>query len=484
MRRGRLLLLALALLGAAAALRWPSLDLPLDRDEGEYASLAWLWSDGHGLPYRDWLQQKPPASIGVNAVAQAVFADGLRGLRWVSLAWVAATVLALGLLLLQLLRLDPQARHSPVLAALGAGAIAALLLSASRTQSLGANTESWLSLPLIAAFSVAWGGTLGPGRLLAAGALIGVASLFKQPVLAAVLILPWALRPGEGRLLPTVAWTSLGALLPWALVTALFASQGGALALLNCTWAYNQGYVAQGWSGALGRGWGVLRWLGPELGAVAALASLGAWGLSAGPLRRALLAWLGLGLLLFVVGGRFYPHYAIGLLAPLAALAGLALAQPGRRALRGGLAALGFAGWLYCNAQLWAAPDGGARSVHLFGLSNFAAAPQAAARLQAISTPDKPLFIWGDEPQLYYLAKRVPATRFLYTYPFTGEAPAWPDGPRELRAALHSPWIGAAVLAKPLDARDPLQMEIEQVLQERFDPDNSVPPFILGRPKP
>jgi hypothetical protein len=482
--------LCLTLPLVAALLRWPSLDLPLDRDEGEYATLAWLWQDGHGLPYRDWLQQKPPAAIGINAVAQSLFSDGVLGLRWVSLLWTAFTVLALGLWMLRMARRQalagPDAAAAALRAAWLAGLLAAFLLSSSRTQSIGANTEAWLILPLIAALSLAFGGAPSPARWLAAGAFVGVASLFKQPVLAGVLILPWAVRPGAGRLLGAVAWTTAGALLPWALVIALFAPQGGALALLECTWAYNQGYLLQGLDDAWRRAFGLGRWLAPELGAPAFLAVLGWRRLGPGPWRRALGAWLGLSALL-LVSGRFYPHYTIGLLAPLAALAALAwtgLLGRGQRALRAGLLLLAAGGWAYSNGALWSAQDGGERSFQVFGISHFAAAPAAAGLIQRSSTPDKPIFIWGDEPQLYYLSRRVPASRFLYSYPFTGEAPPWPDGARQLRASLHSPWVGAVVLAKPLDARDPLQMEILDVFQSRFEPDHSVPPYIIGRPLP
>src|ERR1700677_3188567 len=95
--RGRRRLWAWACGAAAAAvlLRLPSLNLLLDRDEGEYATLAWLWRSGAGLPYRDWLEQKPPLAIAMNALAQAFRGDGVLGLRLLSLAWIVATVLGL-----------------------------------------------------------------------------------------------------------------------------------------------------------------------------------------------------------------------------------------------------------------------------------------------------------------------------------------------------------------------------------------------------
>jgi hypothetical protein len=469
----------LVLLGAG--LRWPSLDLPLDRDEGEFASLAWLWSSGHGLPYRDYLEQKPPATLGLHSVAQAVFSDGVSGLRFLSQWWIALTILGLGLWLLRRGRAFRPAWHWERGAWI-TGLLAALLLSASRTQSLTANTETWLSLPVLLALSLVW-----EERWVAAGAAIGLASLFKQPLLAGVLLLPWAAQPGDGRLLRVVLRCGVGALLVWAAAWALFAAQGGGTAFLFCTWGYNQAYVAGGWSDAWQRAAGLGLWLLPELGGTALLAVLGWLALGPGRLRRLLGAWLGLGLVLLSVSGRFYPHYAIGLLAPLALLAGAAWAAPGGRGgtwLRGVASAGALLGWLYCNAALWATPDPAQRSYHVFGLEQFAAAPAAAARIQALCPEDKPLFLWGDEAELFYLARRAPASRFLFSYPFTGEAPPWPGGENELRAAISRPDLGSAVVSKAFDARDPLQMEIQSLIEQRFIADDSVRPYLIGKARP
>lgn len=486
MTRNRVLLLSLGLLLLGAGLRWPSLGLPLDRDEGEFASLAWLWSSGHGVPYRDYVEQKPPATLGIHAVAQAVVDDGVQGLRSISQYWTALTVLLLGLLLLRWGREREDAARWER-GAWVAGGLAALLFSASRTQSLAANTETWLSLPVGMALALAFGGPYRGLRAAGAGAALGLASLFKQPALAGLLFVPWAAQPGEGRLLRAVGWTALGAWLVWAAAWAVFALEGAGTPLLNCTWAYNQAYVAGGWDGALGRAYGLLRWLRPELGGAALLAAFGWWRLGPSRLRRALGAWLGIALALLGASGRFYPHYAIGLLAPLALLGGVAFALPvsrGQALLRGLLLATALLGWLYANGALWVQRDPAQRSYHLYGLEHFAAAPAAAAKIQAICPPEKPIFVWGDEAQLYYLSRRAPASRFLYTYPFTGEAPPWPDGAAELRAALGRADLGAAVMSKALDANDPLQMEIQSQLQQRFEADPSVRPYLIGKPRP
>ncbi|HXC62954.1 MAG TPA: hypothetical protein VNZ67_01285, partial [bacterium] len=142
----------------AALLRLPALRLLLDRDEGEFATLAWLWRAGKGTPYRDWIEQKPPLALLPHWLAQACFsADPVLGLRWISLAWSSATVLAAFGLVLALGRagrLGGRLRLTPSRLTLAAGLgalLAALLANQVRSQAVAANTETWQTLPLVAA---------------------------------------------------------------------------------------------------------------------------------------------------------------------------------------------------------------------------------------------------------------------------------------------------------------------------------------------
>jgi hypothetical protein len=41
-------------------LRLPMVSVPLERDEGSYAYVGWIWFFGKGLPYRDMYEMKPP----------------------------------------------------------------------------------------------------------------------------------------------------------------------------------------------------------------------------------------------------------------------------------------------------------------------------------------------------------------------------------------------------------------------------------------
>src|SRR3954447_25412161 len=88
-------LMALVLL--TAALRLPLLDVPLERDEGEYAYIAWRLSHNE-LPYRDWVDQKPPAVFWVYRLALAVPVPPDRAIHLAALVFSAATACALFLL--------------------------------------------------------------------------------------------------------------------------------------------------------------------------------------------------------------------------------------------------------------------------------------------------------------------------------------------------------------------------------------------------
>ena len=82
-RRTQTILLAASLVLIVATLRTPLLAIPFERDEGEYAYIAWRLAYNE-LPYRDWVDQKPPAvfyvyrlalSLPIEPFAQFIWSD-------------------------------------------------------------------------------------------------------------------------------------------------------------------------------------------------------------------------------------------------------------------------------------------------------------------------------------------------------------------------------------------------------------------------
>src|SRR5947207_1394034 len=88
------ILLTASLVLIVAAVRAPLLPIPLERDEGEYAYIAWRLGYNE-LPYRDWVDQKPPAVFYVYQVALSLPFDPIRSIHFVGLLFSAGSVCAL-----------------------------------------------------------------------------------------------------------------------------------------------------------------------------------------------------------------------------------------------------------------------------------------------------------------------------------------------------------------------------------------------------
>ena len=458
-----------ALVGSLALLlllRLASLDLPLDRDEGEYATLAWAWMRGLGLPYRDFLEQKPP--LAILAYGAAFFSGGFSvlSLRVFALLWQALSCAALFALAWRLSR----SGRTAFLAA----ALYAALSASGAVQGLSANTESFVSLPMLGTLGVL---SYGRGRRhwLLAGIFIGLAGLAKQSALPAALLVPLTLGmredgPWKGRLRALSACLA-GAAAPWALCLFAFAFAGAAGAFWRCVIAYNLEYAGQGLpaqASALGSG---LKHLGREewaLWIALGFAARAAWqgGL---PGSGAAWAWLGAMFLGCMLSGRYYPHYFQVLAAPTALLVALGFSAQPRVWLRRGLVAAFALVFIFKNFALWAAPDGAARSELLYGLPAFARAPQTAEALARATPEGSRILVWGSEAELYFLSRRRPATRFLFHYPFSGEAPRWGGGDDEVLAAMEDPATAAVLLVAGLDRNDPMQKKMGLLLQKNYE---------------
>src|SRR5436305_12105278 len=74
--------------------RLPLLDVPFERDEGEYAYIGWRLAHGE-LPYRDWVDQKPPAIFWIYQCALCLPGDPVRAVHLAALFWSAASACAL-----------------------------------------------------------------------------------------------------------------------------------------------------------------------------------------------------------------------------------------------------------------------------------------------------------------------------------------------------------------------------------------------------
>lgn len=405
--------LALTALGATLFCRLPSLVRPmLEPDEATFASVATLINEGGRLYAEGGVDNKWPGIYWTYAAVFRVFGRNAMGAVH---AFELLVVLATGLLCGWCAReLAPEARKDRTfwLAVLWNGVFSAVFYP----KMIAANTEIFMALPATAAFALTLRSlrARAPGPwLAAAGALVGVACLYKQvalvalplPVVAALL----ERRPLRARL--------AGAAAPLGGCVAVLGAVGG--------WLWHQGTADDWWrwtiaslAGArLGLGTVALKaavgvgWFACSALVVVAAAAARArrWRRGAGGERLAV-TWLLLGCLGVAAGGQFFGHYFLQIVPALAVLGALELdgwvgAPPDRRRLLLVGAATAVPAALFTTAAFALDP-----------ISERPAPPpgfvETARYVREHTPPDARIFVWGLGSVFYLAADRVPATRF------------------------------------------------------------------------
>ncbi len=427
-RRGRMLpsLLAAALL--ALVLRLPLLHLPLERDEGAYATVATLWQHG-AVPYRDAWDHKPPLIY----LLYRLLPLGGATTAWTLRTWGTGYFM-LGLLLVYWIGRRLWDRPTATVAML----LYAVAGSAFVLQGVVLNTEQALVVPALAALWCLlrwievgrWQTATWFGVCLAAVALIKPTAV---PLLVPLLLLGW--RPRQPLLASIVALMGGAAvvIVPFALY---FLLQGAWPAMLFALITYNARYLRVS-QGQLSTG-ELLNMAAPF--APLALVALGGVALSLPTGRRldgqtrqrlALVGWTLAFAIAALASLRAYVHYYYPMLPGLALLTAPTLLWLVRQPHGPGLLQR-LAHWttpLALTAVLLvplvtgnlrvAAQTPAQQSVALYSDDGqlFADAEQVAAYIQAHSAPNTRLFVWAAEPEIYVLAQRQPASRYVYDYP-------------------------------------------------------------------
>jgi hypothetical protein len=474
----------LATFALGVLLRLPTFGRPLlSDDEAIYATTADALARGD-LLYRDVVDHKPPL---IYHVYQAGFAMLGRYDTHGAHALVVLSVLLTAAWLFAIARGEaaPRAERAGL-------AAAALFLIFSTTwhdyDALAANCELFLLAPQSAA---AWlllrdlrRPSRGPRALaahLAVGALIGTSALLKYQGLtflgASIGVLVWWAflgRTSWSRALAAAACHAAGAALPPALYLLACAAAGNAAATLYW-FRFNFSYVAAGLTGtaALARGLRRAAMIGGVALVPYALGAAAAVSVAAGVARvvrrrRARapgldaavpapemvlgLLWLGTSGVALAAGGRFFGHYFLLVLAPLCLLA-----APG-------FCRLWDRGWSYRAplVALCALP-----ALFFFALATVGrplaarldegepAYDEVAARIAALTAPDERVFVWGNSPQLYILARRPMGTRFSFCNYMTGESPGTPTETGQWNADANQLPAAWDMLFDDLDRRRP-----------------------------
>ncbi len=433
MGRVQMMLLAAGILLVVAAVRAPLLAIPLERDEGEYAYIAWRLGLNE-LPYRDWVDQKPPAVFYIYQLALSLPCEPVRAIHFAALIFAAASACALFFLGLRFM--------DRFWAWLGA-ALFALLGADPLVQGTAANTEIFMLCPLIfsqiAFFTSAAKNQRNVWLMVLAGALTGIAVMFKQVAIVNWFLLAGAypiFAQGEKRwrsAVSFVAWSATGLLTVLGLVVLYFWSRGGLNEFVENVFTHNLEYIGGiGASARLEYFWGTLTILARTQAIVWTFAAVGLAGLLTSG-RAKWCVFLGGWLLTSVIGvsasGYFFPHYFQQILPALvlAAAAGAEwfdairlwkiLPVWSRRAVLGLMLAVLPVTTLWPFLFIYT-PMEAVRKIYPGNF--FAEMPALAQRIGNATLSEAPVFIFGAEPELLFYARRPSATRYIFLFPLYG----------------------------------------------------------------
>jgi 4-amino-4-deoxy-L-arabinose transferase-like glycosyltransferase len=385
----------LGILALTALLRLPSLSgREFNSDEAYLATQAQVLHEG-GRLYVDTVDRKPPlVPYLYDAAFTVTGSDSLVAVRILAVVADATTALLLALI----------ARNR--FGSWTAGAIAALLFVVGAAallpqDALTANFETFM-LPFATAAML-----LGTRRRpAAAGFSLAIATVAKQTAAAVLLPLAWLAWKARGR---RGVLALGGAFAGTIVVTALafgvhdfvfwvftgngtYLNAGGALSYglheaISKTWTFVQGHL-------------VLVALVPF-----------AWRYR--KLDTDLWLWLAAGVVSVAAGLRFFGHYYLELLPPLALLATRTVVDrvPFRRpAVLAGLVALTILPALPFLVRGYTQKTG--RDLQI--------TTAVAAYVRAHTPSDARILVWGQAPEVYWQSDRRPATRFATTGFVTG----------------------------------------------------------------
>ena len=420
---------------------------PFSRDQGIYAYAADQMLNGHVL-YRDIYVFKPPVTVFVHAASLLLFGHHMWSIRVFDILWTLATIAVL---------------HTFVVRSTGSRTWAFVtgVMWAYTYHHIdwwnSAQTDGWANLPIAGAFLLATPrdedrALARPASHALAGVLLGVAFLFKYTIAVFapwLVLMPVMLRGKRG--LTDAAAMIVGGMVGAGLILGYLAGTGGFEQFIATQRDVTMPYSDLARALPL---WGRLGLLAKRIGAFdapglvygGATLPMLAWLCFRAPERRTQWRWFTATMALWTLGAvasgwvqkKMFPYHFLPFIAPMSVLAGGAA---GRLADR--FAAAPGRWWIaplsgvLVTALLAALPPFSARwgIMERIALTDYTLEQRwidvnqhsrdmssvtcyrVADWLRANTEADDPVFLWGYDPIIYFLADRDLVSRFPYTYP-------------------------------------------------------------------
>ncbi|MGZ6123796.1 MAG: ArnT family glycosyltransferase [Myxococcales bacterium] len=375
----------------------------LNVDEDEFCVIGKMICGG-AISYAEIGEFKPPLTHLAFVPAGLFGPVSIVPMRVLGILWVLATALVAGRAAREWTGDELAGRAAPFLVVL-----------ASMCEVPSTSAELLMNLPAAAAllFHLRAGRSGGLRDHFLAGLCVGAASLFKHQ--GGILLVAFALADLWNRRRSFFAGLLAlagGFAIPWLAAMGTWSRLGHLDEFLDWVFWRNFGYAS---------GFSTFSWM-RALGAIVlcVASAVVPWALAmretmrrGEPLRRGLVLSLWLTWIPVAAGGRFYEHYFLQFVPPLAVLGARSAAELIRswtaapRATRlAALAALvlqvaGYTGYTLARGLAGRYPN---QDLQVRELSGW---------LREHAPPEARLFVWGHAPQLYYLSRLAPGSRYL-----------------------------------------------------------------------
>jgi 4-amino-4-deoxy-L-arabinose transferase-like glycosyltransferase len=367
----------------------------LDWDESLYLLMASAWRNGH-LPYTTIWDNKPPGIYAIFYVALAIFGHHIVAIR-------AATILAATLTAFAVFRIAfSLLAASPVRLTCACAAGLAYSIGALSNDGLAANTEMFMvcftALSLVTALSPSGARRVGlvTGALFAGAILTKYVAIFEAPAILLALLW-WQPR---GTALVRLASAGIGGLIPLAAIMLLYAWHGElAIWWQDSVMANVARAGAQFSPGTLhyAADTQLDRWL-PFY--AAPLALFWRWRQDLRT-RIFLFIWLAGGTLGVAAAKSFYDHYFQQILPVLCVITALIFANLASRTI-------------FALFAIFIAIPAYAAGNAIWPVATRPDTPaQIAQDLRAVLQPGQKIYVFDDQPIIYFLLNQTAPTRYV-----------------------------------------------------------------------
>ncbi len=414
-------------------LRYNRLNVPLERDEGEYAYAGQLMLQGIP-PYQEVYNMKFPGVYAAYALFLAIFGQSYQSIHAALLIMNAITIIIVFLLAKHLVN-----RLCAVIAA----ASFALLSISQPVQGLFANAEHFVIVFATGGLLLLLQGlaTASLLRLFASGLLLGLGFTMKQHGIAFILLAglyiifdAWRQRPGPWRNLGLKLLTFTGGVFIVLSALCLILAWTGVLkSFWFWTFDYASAYVSQVPLSQAGQvflsTFTTIVHSAPFLWILAGLGLL-TTGLKRIAKHHKVFLWMYtvFSLLAICPGFYFRPHYFVLLLPCASLLVGVTVTAFADFLSRFSLKKIQYGVpiflWVICSGQsiyqqrdflFYMTPVQICRST--YWLNPFPESLKIADFIQKHTRPEDRIAVLGSEPQIFFYAQRRSASGYIYMYP-------------------------------------------------------------------